>query len=361
MTARLITRIFSFFLLASALFDVSCTRVTDLRPEGRGEVVVVCVLTEEATQTLTLDLTDIASPEDRAALSEAEITLFDETAGNEAGRFLKGDGKDWQLEYAAIPEHAYQLKIEIPGRDSIFASTKMPAKSGIKCDPRWLWKSFWESEESDRDLGMQYEISSLPEGPVWVMGINYNAAADRNEVAAEIATSLDIADPFNITGAKYQSAVFLESDVLEEIRKLKEYGKVGFYDNVEGHPLYDKMLRIPSIKEVDREAACNPPGYFSVAGSFKYRWLDEAYYYQAGLMNTESIGFILFISPSVEYDRYLKDVIAKRMLRETWADYVFLFSRENVYTNIINGLGVFGAKTEQRCPWNNRILHFYTY
>ena len=71
MTARLITRIFSFFLLASALFDVSCTRVTDLRPEGRGEVVVVCVLTEEATQTLTLDLTDIASPEDRAALAEA--------------------------------------------------------------------------------------------------------------------------------------------------------------------------------------------------------------------------------------------------------------------------------------------------
>ena len=76
MTARLITRIFSFFLLASALFDVSCTRVTDLRPEGRGEVVVVCVLTEEATQVQKAFESSFQVPFPRKPV-DLEITLLD--------------------------------------------------------------------------------------------------------------------------------------------------------------------------------------------------------------------------------------------------------------------------------------------
>ena len=351
MTARLITRIFSFFLLASALFELSCTRVTDLRPEGRGEVVVVCVLTEEATQSLTLDLTDIATVEDRAALSEAVITLRDETTGTEVGRFVPGDGNEWRLDYTPVLEHSYILTISIPGRKIIYAATTMPPRSKNLYRLVLDSTNFFDNDENDRELGMQYAINSLPEGPVWVMGMNYNVAEDRYETAPLIAASLSIADPFNVTDEVYRAVDFQSEEVRNMLSEIRETGKADFYGNVEGHPLYDKMLRIPSSKETDREIAGSPPGFFSVAGPFEMDYITYDFYSVAENVN----GHILFVSPSREYDLFLKDVLSTRMKQDKWGDYASIFSRTNIYSNIQNGLGVFGAKTEQKLPWNSTI------
>ncbi len=360
MTARLITRIFSFFLLASALFDVSCTRVTDLRPEGRGEVVVVCVLTEEATQTLTLDLTDIASPEDRAALSEAEITLFDETAGQEVGSFQKEGGNDWQLEYAAIPEHKYRLQIFIPGREEISATTVMPTRSNIICYYRW-------------GGNVVYDINSLPKGPLWVMGINQDLFKTGNrKVAEKMATSLITVDLFNVTGEVFHAEVFFPKEVLYVD---PETGDRLFYPYVEGQPLYDKMLRIPSVQEKQRVA--KEPVFsivnqdlehgtietefyscFSVAGYFKTAYYPIAY--GGSILPLEDThGYVLFISPSEEYDKYLQEESMLKMQKLAMGDYAALFSRKNIYTNIVNGLGVFGALTSQKMPWNDTPIKTY--
>ena len=35
-------------------------------------------------------------------------------------------------------------------------------------------------------------------------------------------------------------------------------------------------------------------------------------------------------------------------------DFASLFSRDNMYGNIENGIGIFGAKTEQELPWVKR-------
>ncbi len=352
MTARLITRIFSFFLLASALFDVSCTRVTDLRPEGRGEVVVVCVLTEEATQTLTLDLTDIAPQEDRTALSLAVITLFDETVGQEAGLFQKGDGNDWLLHYTAIPEHRYLLTLTIPGREEVSATTAMPSKSEITY-------SFYNNRTAE------YDIASLPEGPLWVMGMNRITGGER-KVAEKMATSLTMVDPFNVTGE-----VFRVEDFFPEYLDPTGGNNI-FYWFVEGQPLYDKMFRIPSVQEKQRVAKEPTAHYenhdlvnntveafdfnfFSVAGYFKTGYYPIAF--NGGIAPLEDHhGYVLFISPSEEYDRYLQEVSTVKMQKQAVGDYASLFSRKNIYTNIKNGLGVFGARTDQKLPWNDRPI-----
>ncbi len=341
-------RVFVFWGIAIPSL-LSCTRVTDLRPEGRGEVVVVCVLTEEATQSLTLDLTDIASPEDRAALSEAVITLFDETAGQEVGSFQKDGGNDWQLEYAAIPEHAYQLIIKIPGRDAVSASTTMPQRSAIKYRTNMYPK--------DLDVGVQYDIHSLPSGVVWVMGLRYNRTTGKHVAADIIATSLETVSPQNITDGFFRFADFCASDVYElEYRSAREVVYM-FYHYVEGHPLYDKMLRIPPVAENNRCSQDEPFGYFQVAGSL-FRSLSEIeeLYPMYRLQCRKEDSYILFMSPSEEYDYFLQDIIAKKMQQESLDDYAFLFSRKNVYTNIENGLGIFGGKTEQILPWNDYLV-----
>ena len=334
-------------------FFISCTRVTDLTPEGRGEVVVICVLTERAPQTLTLDLTDIASQSDRDALLDAVVTLFDETAGTMAGQFSKGEEKGWFLDYAAIPGHCYHLKVLIPGREELEATTTMPPRSSISYRFVFSGVGFSDQEEDDRELGMLYSTQSLPEGPVWVMGVNRDVSTGRYEVAPQIATSLSIADPFNVTDAVFRGANFLDEKELEKLKKINETDKAEFYGNVEGHPLYDRMLRIPSSREADREAASYPPGYFSVAGPFNIDF--EFDFNRWVLIESEETGYILFVSPSYEYDLFLKETLSKKLQQGKWGDYASLFSRKNVYSNIGNGLGVFGARTEQKLPWNKTI------
>lgn len=343
----------AFLSTLLALCLTSCTRVTDLAPDGRGEVVVICVLTEKAPQRLTLDLTDIAMPSDRDALSSAVVTLSDETAGSEIGQFQKGDGNGWALDYAAVPEHRYRLEVLIPGREKLEARTTMPPRSNISYRFVFSGVGFSDREEDDRELGMLYSTQSLPEGPVWVMGVNRDVSTGRYEVAPQIATSLSIADPFNVTDAVFRGSDFLDEKVLKELERINETEKAEFYGNVEGHPLYDRMLRIPSSREADREAASYPPGYFSVAGPFNIDF--EFDFNRWVLIESEETGYILFVSPSYEYDLFLKETLSKKLQQGKWGDYASLFSRKNVYSNIGNGLGVFGAKTEQKLPWNKTI------
>lgn len=324
----------ALFIVLSLIVQIACTRVTDLKPEGRAQVVVTCVLSEEPRQSLTLDLTDIAASEDRAALSNAEITLYDESEGKEVGRFLRGDGSVWYLDYAAIPEHKYRLEILIPGREDISATTAMPSNSNIVyCFGLWY-------------QGTMYSIESLPEGPLWVMGVNHDPGTGEHKIAEKIATSLESVDSYNVSGE-----VFHAFDFFEEIATLKEENDF-FYPSVEGRPLYDRMFRIPAGYETSRTAK-DPDGFFSVAGYFRTEF-DPYWFERNGFEFTEENGYVLFISPSKEYDRFLQDASSKKRKQGAEESYAAILSRENVYTNVVNGLGVFGAQTSQKLPWNDK-------
>ena len=172
-------------------------------------MVVVCILTEDIQQKLTLDLTDVATSEDREALAEADVLLYDDSAQTEAGHFIKGEGNEWLLDYAAIPGHGYHLTVSIIGRETVSASTTMPQRSSIS----FVFGSGY--------YGTSYELNSLPEGPLWVMGMNHDFyGTGKHDAAEKIATSLTTADPFNLTGE-----VFRAFDYFGSIMKYAEPGK----------------------------------------------------------------------------------------------------------------------------------------
>lgn len=329
---------------------LSCTRETDLLPEGRAQVIVVCVLTEESQQVLTLGVTDIATLEEKEVLSRADITLFDTSIEEEIGRFHNTGTNEWTLDYAAVPEHSYQLKIDIPGREEISASTRMPAKSKIE----YRMNMYRE----DQELGIQYLIRTLPQSPVWMMGMVYNPDKEKHEVASRIATSLLSVSPQNVTDNIFCLDEFCDESVLRMLSLfLPEYesGETGFYRYVEGRPLFDRMFRIPSVGEMERKAIDEPSGCFSVAGDFfrKRSDIGEDFFSIRSMQEHKNASYIVALSLSEEYDKYLQELISKKTQE---AHYSSLFSRENAYTNIINGVGVFGAKTEQHLPWNDYVI-----
>ena len=194
----------------SLMAPLACERAVDLRPEGEGRIVVECILSEDTVQTLRLSLTDIAS----ASLDEAVISLTDETEGVLVGHFAHLQGNDWQLEYAAIPQHRYSLEVEIDGFEAVTAYTQMPEKLGVKYTAlKRVSPELLEFEGfPDWELGSRYEIASLPKGPVWVCGMNYDSAAGRHVFASTIATSLASADLFNLTGDTYWNSFNPQAD-----------------------------------------------------------------------------------------------------------------------------------------------------
>lgn len=365
-----ISGVFSVLLLACFAWT-ACTRVADLIPEGKAQVVVNCVLTVADKQELTLGLTDIATPEEQGALADAVVTLYDESVGEEVGRFHREANEKWFLDYTAIPEHAYRLVVRMPGREDIAATTTMPKTFNIVLrvssvlhgwytiphDPSegkqpWSYP-YWKWDESERELGSLYKTSSLPEGSCWIIGRNYDVETREHKVAEWLATSLLSVDPFNVTDRLWQMDSFI-SEVeesyysrLEELRK--EYGWVGYYEGVKGRPIHDRVLRIPPAWEAARESAGNPPGWFSIYGPIICGAPISDYYSFSSL--SDAYGYVLFLAPSEEYDRFLKEAFAAGMQQDALSGYSSLFSRKNIYTNVRNGLGVFGAITEQRLPW----------
>lgn len=327
---------------------MSCTRAIDLAPEVIPEIVVSCILSEDSIQTLHLDMTDVATEKDRKLLNQAHAVLFDETKGSEVGVFGRQEDGLWTMDYSAIPRHQYRLEILVPEREPIHATTAMPSPLHVIA---WDYENkhgYLADTVDVLERGAKYRRTSLPSGDVWIMGMNYNPETKQLFVAEEIATSLYTVDGFNLMGGLYHFSDFFDTSVL--FPDYRAY-TVAFtlYKYVENSPLHKRYLRIPSISEGGLRQSDDPFGYFSISGSF-----EGNYQFRGNPSDTD--GYILFMAPSYSYDRYLKEVFIQEEHLRTTQDYSSLFSRNNVYTNITNGIGIFGAKTEQKVAWNNRII-----
>ena len=63
-----------------------------------------------------------------------------------------------------------------------------------------------------------------------------------------------------------------------------------------------------------------------------------------------SKGGILFVSTSEDYDRYLQESIYYQQLQES-DDMSSIYLRDNIFSNIVGGVGIFGAKTQCLEKW----------
>ena len=357
---------FCSYLLLCLLTFVACERATDLRVEGKGNVVVECILSEETTQTLRLSLTENASTE----LRNAVISLTDETEGNLVGYFSHQEGSLWKLEYTARPRHSYMLTVDAEGFDQIVAHTIMPERLAVKYSILTHKIGFGydiDTEHNpDWELGIRFLIKSLPDGAVWIYGMNYDYSSGKHIPAQSIATSLESSDLFNLTGESYYNTYNPQSDSYFDsiYGKTPEFtpivGQIGgpinyyvyslpkeyhqsMYKYVVGCPLHDTYLRIPPISENSQRTAADPKGYFSIAGSLQGSSIPSE--------PSSPDGYLMFVSVSEEYDRYLKDLLKEEARQASNKSFSDLFFRENISGNIEHGIGIFGAKTVQDLPW----------
>ena len=332
----------------------SCIRDVIMDAKEKPQVVVVCVLSDEPVQTLQLSFTKGASLAEAPALTDAVAMLYDGTKA--VGEFKHGSDGIWRLEYAAIPGHTYRLEVQVPGYDLIYAEQMMPAEQAYvkvhyfcnlsgyvepwsgwvtENDPAgdWTYRRWPEDEEQPG-----YETFYLSESasPIWICAMNYNEETSCHEVAEYICTDAE-ADNINITDEVYHP---LKKEVPNPY-KLSEYHgdlaetfynahKMELYPTLAGKPLYKSYVCIPKGRHV-----------FSLSGSFE---------------GFNDNGYILFTTLSADYEKYMMEASNYQQIMAS-SDISTIYLRDNLFTNISGGVGIFGARISRKYPWTSS----YTY
>ena len=359
----------------------SCIRDVIMDAKEKPQVVVVCVLSDEPVQTLQLSFTKGASLAEAPALTDAVAMLYDGTKA--VGEFKRGSDGIWRLEYAAIPGHTYRLEVQVPGYDLIYAEQMMPAEQAY-VEVHYFcnlsdYVEPWSGWVTEKDPAGDHTFRSWPadeERPgyetfylaksassIWICAMNYNEETASHEVAEYICTDAE-ADNINITDEVYHP---LKKEVPNPY-KLSEYHgdlaetfynahKMELYPTLAGKPLYESYLCIPKGRHV-----------FSLSGSFEGIDYSKNRYYGSlvdvtftGTRDeqeavTENNGYILFTTLSADYEKYMMEASNYQQIMAS-SDISTIYLRDNLFTNISGGVGIFGARISRKYPWTSS----YTY
>ena len=360
----------------------SCIRDVIMDAKERPQVVVVCVLSDDPVQTLQLSFTKGASLAAAPVLTDAVAVLYEQ--GNAVGEFNRGSDGIWRLEYAAIPGYTYRLEVQVPGYDLIYAEQMMPAEqayvevyyfcklsgyvepwSGWVTEKDaagdWTFRS-WPADEEQPGYETFYLAESA--SSIWICAMNYNEATASHEVAEYICTDVE-AEKINVTDEVYEP---LKKEVPNPF-KFSGYDagmaetfysarQMELYPTLEGKPLYKSYVCIPKGRHV-----------FSLSGSFKgidyskkmsYGSLVDVVTYTETKVDqedvTETNGYILFTTLSADYEKYMMEAANYQQIMES-SDISTIYLRDNLFTNISGGVGIFGARISRKYPWTSS----YTY
>ena len=349
----------------------SCVRDVTMDAHEKPQVVVACILSDKAEQTLLLSFTKGASLEEAPPLTEAKVTLFEREWErddfHEVGHFKRIQGSEWTLAYKAIPGKQYRLEVEVPGYDLITSEQTMPQVAKIRSlgitpyvetlwnlglhYPSLTWEEVFIPNAEDFEslpLGVKcYYVLDLPD-PVWIYAMNYDPESGEHHIAEEICTECTLVDDFNTSGENYVAPE--RTDVPNPYVEGSHVAKLA--PQLEGKPLHRRYLRFPA-KDLTEEKGW----WFMLAGGMqgKYNCRDfyQPYYGDNGLARPllPDEGYIEATTVSKDLDEYLRDAYYKQQLQES-SDLTTIFLRDNSFTNIHGGLGIFGAKCSRKYQWS---------
>lgn len=357
-------------------FLSGCLRETALDPGTEPEVVVQCILAyPQEEQELRLCYTMAPGQKTSVPIDDATILLSDLTTGKQAGAFRPcGEGR-WILDGQVIPGHDYRLEVTVPGHSPIRAETRIPNQHRVHYQHHALSGTYWNEDKMEfysiavnSNLyfsGTRFYADDFGTESLWVFSWICDALSERASLGRRLGTSCFAADPFNYTGEIME--------IPEQNVDTDDHNRTVYLRDMFSHcPYHLNYLRIQNPGSAEWEETeysdnihWNESGrkrqtFFYVEGD-----VEEGYEGLPGRTEPTSWGELSYEEPSSkfpgesciemmtvsdEYDRYLKEVTSYEM-RHQEGDLTVLYERENVYSNILGGMGIFGARISYYLPW----------
>lgn len=345
---------------------VSCVEKADLRT-GEKTVVVDCILTNDSIQTVKLCYSSQTGDNYYPPVKDAQVsvsfsvdTIFvadmkrwdiDTTITYSFSKV--GEGV-WQAKFTPYASFIYNLQVLVPGKDTITASTKVPSKVG---------KGGWHlpfDGSINRIISKEFTFDSPP-GISWVYGEDYNPATDTYEMVEYIYSSYIYLDKFNATTLQKKNVTeFIMS------KGMKPYPHNGYMtapgrykdgyskdsvavplhlgikngeDDSEDNVMLKRYLRIDNRNAGTIESLKSD---FTIVANFKPQFYNAAH----------PKARVVFNNVSEEYDKYLRDVFTREMKSlDPSDDLTDVWEKDEGYSNIINGKGIFGYNYKSVVPY----------
>lgn len=262
-----------------------CVEAVDFSPNVEPKVVVNCLLTNDDVQKLTLTYSASFEASGYQEVESAKVTLFE--GGVKVGTFSKDPSSygEWTLEYKPIYDKMYQLEVEVAGQPIVRAFTTFPRATII-----------FPKRELDKD-GRRYFEKRADSKTFWVFVLNN---------PKKLLIQKSIIEPSYVL----RSAIGTNYSSVDTFNKLSLDSEHNSDNNL--HMSYLRMLPDETMNQF-----------------YLDKWLYNC--------------VVVFRSVSDEYDQYLKSSLEKMLVYESFDDPTQWLDESKVYTNIENGLGIFGA------------------
>lgn len=338
---------------------LGCTKPLDIKPQwDKPPVVVKCILERyDSIHKVELFYASKIYDDNFQPVEEAEVEITeenDETKKPKRFKFSKEKAGVWTAKFTVWPEKVYDLKIVMPGYDTISASATCPEELEKFC-PCISKKECEKYASAYQEAGLQ-ALSDDLFGPICG---NLKRSGDhkkpqndvylwiRHSRGCDLATDHIYADDCNLTSRLYSANLFEPkdfSDVYEQYQK-------GIVPRCFGLPLHKGFLRI-----------VNPVGYrgpfqfgthytsnnkvercemfdnaFAILGDFTY----QDYNNRDDRLEMRVV--------SKELDRYYRDVYSYQNTRKDNIFNMIYSSANEISTNIKNGVGIFGVECTFTC------------
>lgn len=388
----------SLFLLLATLALVASSCVKDvILDAGDRTVVVECILCDVPQQELRLSFSKGASESSVEELTEAVVRLIDLTETQTVGEFKRDSDGIWRLDYTAIPLHRYRLEVEVLGFEMVYAEDTMPdivtiqTYNGVavnmddwerrhnpiipKGATRTSSGNVWFSYPTALDYSGTPNPHALGNN-IWVYGMSFNSATGKYELADKICCNLEnnvYVNNYNITDEVYRAPKIPTNFPFK-------YGNdiyptyLSVFPTLDGSPIYRGFLKIeePDLACVYLRIWCSfldmetiKKDFTALANSdlnFSERVLrlmslrEYLTDIEGAILNCEfepslSDGYIVFKYVSDTYDKYFEEALfqLRRQDKES-ADMseMSIYMRENIYSNVKGGAGIFATSTEKR-------------
>ncbi|MCD8164956.1 MAG: DUF4249 domain-containing protein [Bacteroides sp.] len=268
---------------------VACTEAIDFGPSTPREVVVNCVLSPDSKQYLTLSYSNKLNEFQYESIADAVITLY---CGVEiVGNFKKDKYNEWYLDYTPAPGKEYWLTVEIPDYPIITAATTVPLPLSV---------NQYENEAETNVYIRKHFVQQAYGMPYWAFIINKydqqsSGVTHKDKLVSSLGTNYRGCDGFNASGSPMSASFSSQYVTLE-------------------HYAYLRMVSEDAQK-------------------------SDTFYIES----PSASGWHFFRAASPEYDKYLKTSIQKMMVYQSFDDPSQWFDETMIYSNIENGLGIFGA------------------
>lgn len=287
-----------FFSLLLGLLLQSCVEDLVIHTEETDKVVVNCLLKNDSTQTLTLSrCSTIGGTLSVQEVKDVVPVLY--RNDSEVGRFERKSYGLWELKHTPISGSSYRLEVHFSDGRILKATTRMPANVGILVD----------SVGQDKD---KYFTQLTANNPCWIFTLGQNIYQRTDSIylypdqsfylSEGVASDHPLADSFN-----------------------QDLGLFEWNEQVTD-PGYTRYLR---LKPGDSEQLLPIP--FRLQSYF---------------------NFVFFRTASPEYDQYLKTSLQRMIVCSDEDDPGIWFDEGVVFSNIENGVGIFGAYSDS--------YHFYS-